>query len=65
MPALIIRCPQCPGIEQGTSVPIEKLKQLLESREGVTVMGSVCGHTWKLSDDELKSLRKAIADGLL
>jgi hypothetical protein len=65
MPALILYCPQCPGIQQGTSVPLEKLKQLLDSDEKITVMGSVCGHVWALSDEEVKSTRKHFAAGAL
>lgn len=65
MPALIVRCPECPHIQQGTSVPIEQLRQMLNSGEDITVMGSICGHTWKLSDAEIKSLRNADAAGLL
>jgi hypothetical protein len=65
MPALVIRCPQCPNIEQGTSVPIDRLKRMLESGEDITVMGSQCGHTWKLSDLETKSLRAAVAAGAI
>jgi hypothetical protein len=63
MPALIIRCPQCPDIQQGTSVPREKLQQMLDSGEDITVMGSQCGHTWKLSNAEVKSIRDAMAAG--
>lgn len=65
MPALIIRCPQCPAITQGTSVPIDRLKKMLDSGEDITVMGSVCGHTWKLSKEEIKNIRAAVAAGTL
>jgi hypothetical protein len=63
MPALILRCPQCPDIKQGTSVPLDKLKQLLDSGEKITVMGSKCGHGWALSDEEVKKLRDYLAAG--
>jgi hypothetical protein len=65
MPALVIMCPQCPGIPQGTSVPIERLKELLDSGEPITVIGSQCGHTWKLSDLEMKNLHAAAKAGTL
>ena len=65
MTNLVIRCPECPNILQGTSVPREKLKQMLESGEEITVMGSVCGHVWKLSEEESENLRKAIAAGTI
>ena len=65
MPALIIRCPECPDIQQGTSVPMDKLRKMLESGEDITVMGSLCGHTWKLSEAEIRNLRKAMENGLL
>ena len=58
---LIIRCPQCPNIQQGTSVPIDRLKELLNSGEPVTVIGLQCGHTWALSDAEVESIRKLLA----
>jgi hypothetical protein len=44
-------------------VPLEKLKQLLGSGEKVTVMGSMCGHVWALTDEEVKSLREHVAAG--
>lgn len=57
MTTLVIHCPECPNIQQGTSVPRDKLRQMLESSEEITVMGSICGHVWKLSQEELKKLR--------
>jgi len=64
MPALIIYCPQCPDTgAQGTTVPLDKLKRLLESGEKITVMGSKCGHVWALSDEEVRSLRDHVAAG--
>lgn len=63
MPSLINRCPQCPDVKQGTSVPLDKLKQLLESGTEITVMGSMCGHVWALSEEEVKSLRDHVAAG--
>ena len=65
MVALILRCPQCPEVQQATSVPSERLKQMLETGEEITVMGSRCGHTWALSDQERESIRKAMAAGTL
>jgi hypothetical protein len=61
--ALGIRCPLSPDIVQGTTLPIDRLKQMLESGEDITVIGSICGHTWKLSDLELKNLRNAFDPG--
>lgn len=60
---LVIRCPQCPDVQQGTSVPIERLKQMLESGEDISVIGSACGHVWKLSAVEVQNLRNAVAAG--
>ena len=65
MVALVTRCPQCPELKQGTSVPRERLKQMLETGEEITVMGSQCGHVWPISDQEKDSIRKALAAGTL
>jgi hypothetical protein len=46
-------------------VPIDRLKKMLDSGEDITVMGSVCGHTWKLSKEEIKNIRAAVAAGTL
>jgi uncharacterized Zn finger protein len=60
MVALIIRCPQCPDLEQGTSVPRDRLKEMLETGKEITVMGSECGHVWQLSDQEKQRIRKML-----
>lgn len=65
MPALTLRCPQCPDIQQGTSVPLDRLKRMLESGEEVTVMDSQCGHIWSLSEGEIQGIRKALTEGKL
>lgn len=65
MTNLILHCPQCPDIQQGTSVPREDLKRMIETGEEITVMGTVCGHVWPLSAQEVESIRKALADGIL
>jgi len=65
MVALVIRCPQCPGLDQGTSVPRERLKEMLATGEDITVIGSKCGHTWPLSEQEKGSIHKALATGTL
>ena len=65
MPALIIRCPHCPDYKQSTSVPMEKLKQLLASGEAITVMCNKCGHVFPLTDEEVKNTRAAVANGVL
>lgn len=65
MVALVIRCPQCPDIRQGTGVSRERLKQMIETGEEITVMGSQCGHTWPLSDQEKQNIRKALAEGMI
>jgi hypothetical protein len=62
MPDLILHCPQCPDIRQGTRVTLAKLKEMLHSGE-VSVIGGVCGHSWNLSAEELKGLRAAVAAG--
>jgi hypothetical protein len=64
MPALIIRCPRCPDYKQSTSVPLDKLKQLLEAREKITVMCNKCRYVFPLTDEEMKNLQAAVADGL-
>jgi len=46
-------------------VPRDKLIRMLESGEEITVMGSVCGHVWKLSQEESGNLREAIAAGTI
>jgi hypothetical protein len=61
VPALIVRCPRCPDIHQGTSVPLQRLQEMLKSGENISVTGGVCGHTWDLSSEELKNLRKTFA----
>jgi hypothetical protein len=63
MPSLsfLFRRPQCPTIKQGISAPIEHLKQMLESGEEITVIGVQCKHVFKLSDQEVEELRKAVA----
>ena len=65
MPALVIRCPQCPNVLQGTTVSVDRLKEMLKSGEDITVIGSVCGHTWKLSEVEVQNVRAAIEAGIL
>lgn len=44
---------------------MDRLKKMLDSGEDITAMGSQCGHTWKLSEAEVKSLRSAMGKGLL
>jgi hypothetical protein len=64
MANLIIYCPRCnDGRPQGTSVPLEKLKHLLDSGEPITVMCDKCRHVWPLKEDEVKSLREHVAAG--
>jgi hypothetical protein len=65
MVAFVIRCPQCPEIFQGTSVPRESLEQMLETDEEITVMGSQCGHVWPISDQEKQNICKALAVGTI
>jgi hypothetical protein len=62
---LIIRCPQCPGLQQGTSLARERLTEMLQSGEDITVMGSQCGHVWSLSTLEKENLRKFLAEDAL
>jgi hypothetical protein len=38
---------------------------MIETGEEITVMGTVCGHIWPLSVQEVESIRKAFADGIL
>ena len=65
MTNLILHRPECPDIQQGTSVPHEDLKREIETGEEITVMGTVCGHVWPLSAQEIESIRKALAEGIL
>jgi hypothetical protein len=65
MVSLVSRCPQCPELKQGTSIRRERLEQMLETGEEITVLGSQCGHAWALSDQEKQTLREAIAAGAI
>jgi hypothetical protein len=65
MTNLLVRCPQCPDLVQGTSVPRERLQQMLESGEEITTIGSICGHVFPLSAEQIESIRKAMAAGTL
>jgi hypothetical protein len=38
---------------------------MIETGEEITVMGTVCGHIWPLSAQEVENIRKALADGIL
>lgn len=44
---------------------MDRLKKMLDSGEDITVMGSQCVHTWKLSEAEVKSLRSAMEKDVL
>src|ERR1700693_2722923 len=65
MVSLVPRCPQCPELKQGTSIRRDRLEQMLETGEEITVIGSQCGHAWALSDKENQNLREAIASGCI
>ena len=65
MTNLALHCPQCPHVQQETSVARERLKQMIDNGEEVTVLGPVCGHVWPLSKEEVESIRKAFADDIL
>jgi uncharacterized Zn finger protein len=65
MVALVIHCPQCPDLQQGTGVSRERLKHMIETGEEITVMGSQCGHVWPISDQEKQNIRKALAEGMI
>jgi hypothetical protein len=65
MVSLVSRCPQCPELKQGTSIRRERLEQMIENGEEITVMGNQCGHAWALSDQEKQNLRDAIAAGTI
>ena len=65
MVSLVSRCPQCPELKQGTSIRRDRLEQMLETGEEITVIGSQCGHAWALSDQEKQNLREAIAAGTI
>jgi hypothetical protein len=38
---------------------------MLATGEDITVIGSKCGHTWPLSEQEKGSIHKALATGTL
>jgi hypothetical protein len=57
---ILYRCPQCPHIQQGVGLSVERWKQILGSGDPVTVMGLQCGHVWTLSDADVESLRKQL-----
>jgi len=65
MVSLVSRCPQCPELKQGTSIRRERLEQMLETGEEITMIGSKCGHAWALSEQEKQTLREAIAAGTI
>jgi uncharacterized Zn finger protein len=44
---------------------MDKLKQLLDSGEEITVMCNKCGHVFPLTDVEVKNTRAAVAAGIL
>jgi hypothetical protein len=62
---LIVRCPQCPDLRQATSVPRERLKQMIEADDKITAFGSICGHRWAFTDEEKQSIREALDKGKL
>ena len=58
---ILYRCPQCPRIQQGVGLSVERWKQILESGDPVTVMGLQCGHVWALPDADVERIRQGIA----
>lgn len=57
---MMVRCSKCSNLPQGPSMPLGLLLRMLENHEGISVMGSQCGHVWPLSEVETVNLRREV-----
>ena len=65
---ILIRCsqPECASLQPQTAqFNRTELKKELADNKDIRVFGTICGHSWNLSESEKNNISKALADGAI